>query len=155
MIAPPQRRSPMQMGTGFPLRGSNDAWLAICSGQSAAGVGHGTQVVLHLQQGGQFLVSLHHVSDRNVGVVSDLLGRGQDDELARRPPVQHQRRQHDAGGNGRLAVLFANVNTMRISNESCLLAFTLPADTPRNTPLSELMHLVALSYSGAIYHASR
>ncbi|MNJ65589.1 hypothetical protein D3C77_616080 [compost metagenome] len=71
-------------------------------------MGNSADVILHLEQCRQLFVSPHHVADRDVGVVGNLLGRRQDDELARWPPVEDQRCEHDAGRNGRLPVLFAD-----------------------------------------------
>lgn len=54
-------------------------------------------------------------------------------------------------------ILLRDVNTLLNLMECCTLAAIEIIGTPRNTPSGELMRLVALGYSGAIYlpHARR
>ena len=73
-------------------------------------MGDGLDVRLNMHQRIKFIILLHHVPCGGVGVVSYLHRGGQYRELSRLPPVQDQRREHDARGDGGFAVLLRHQN---------------------------------------------
>ncbi|MNO85332.1 hypothetical protein D3C76_767030 [compost metagenome] len=63
-----------------------------------------SQVRLDMQQRFQLIVIVDHVLGRDERVVSNFLGRRQDDELSRKTPVADQCRQHDPCSDRRFTV---------------------------------------------------